>query len=72
MSQKERVLAFLKKGNTLTPLQALRLFNSLRLGAIIFDLRAEGNNIATKMIETESHKRVAEYKLITKMKETLF
>ena len=65
-SQKQKVLTYLKTGNTITSLEAFRWFGSLRLGAIIFDLRAEGYNIKTKIIETESHKHVAEYRLIPK------
>ena len=66
ISQKQKVLTFLKTGNTITPLDAFRWFNSLRLSDIIFRLKKEGHNIKTKIIKTESHKHVAEYRLIPK------
>lgn len=45
MSQKQQVLEYLKKGYSLTPKEALKMFGSMRLGALIFDLVAEGHNI---------------------------
>lgn len=66
-SQKDRILAYLKSGHLLTPLQALRRFGSLRLGALIFDLRhKEGYNIETELITIGNHKNVARYKLIAR------
>lgn len=49
MSQKEMVLKHLKEGKEITPLEALKEYGSLRLGAIIFDLRKEGYNISTRL-----------------------
>lgn len=45
MSQKQQVLEYLKKGYSLTPKEALKMFGSFRLGALIFDLVTEGHNI---------------------------
>lgn len=42
MSQKQKILNHLLEGKTLTPLEALQKFGCFRLGARIFDLRAEG------------------------------
>jgi hypothetical protein len=50
-TQKERVLEHLKNGNSLTPLEALNFFGSFRLGAIIFELRHEGNRIKTEFVK---------------------
>ena len=49
MSQKEMVLKHLKEGKEITPLEALKEYGSLRLGAIIFELRQEGYNISTRL-----------------------
>ena len=39
-------------GNTITPMEALTEYGSLRLSSIIYDLRKEGYNIRTRLIET--------------------
>lgn len=62
-SQKSMVRAWLLKGNTLTPLEALKRFGTLRLSAIIFVLREEGLPIVTEKIQVAPRKRVAEYSL---------
>lgn len=63
-SQSSRILSWLKRGRALTPLEALRLFGCLRLGARIYDLRCAGHAIDARMVETPSGKRVARYKLL--------
>lgn len=62
-SQKSMVRAWLLKGNTLTPLEGLKRFGTLRLSAIIFVLREEGLPIVTEKIQVAPRKRVAEYHL---------
>jgi hypothetical protein len=42
MSQKENIKQYLLTGKTLTPLECLEKGWGMRLGARIFDLRAEG------------------------------
>ena len=37
-SQTRRILAYMREGNTITPLEALDLFGSMRLGARIADI----------------------------------
>lgn len=51
-SQRQKVLDRLKAGHSITQMQALRLFGSMRLGAIIFRLRQEFGDdyIATETI----------------------
>jgi hypothetical protein len=45
-TQNQQILKFLKiKGNTITPKQAVKLFNCWRLGARIYDLRKAGYKI---------------------------
>ena len=45
VSKKTQIKAHLLSGKSITPLQALSLYGSLRLGAVIFDLRNEDNMI---------------------------
>ncbi len=68
MSQTDRILAHLKC-EPITPLQALRLYGCLRLGARILDLRSKGYAISTDMIEISGRQRVARYSLDKKRKQ---
>ena len=61
-TQKQKVLLRLLKGRTITPLQALNWYGSLRLGAIIFELRKQ-YEIKTEYIKVGDHKYVARYSL---------
>lgn len=61
-SQNEEILAWLKAGKSITPLEALERFGCFRLGGRIYELRAEGHRIVTDMV-TKNGKRYAEYKL---------
>lgn len=60
-TQKANVRAWLLNGNTITPLEALNKFGSLRLSAIIFDLREEGLPIEMERLQVAPRKRVARY-----------
>lgn len=72
MTQNERILAHLKCGYSLTPLDALKMFGCFRLGSRINDLRKEGHYIKTTIINFGS-KHVASYKLVSKKDiESLF
>lgn len=59
MTQSEAILAHLKQGHTLTPIDALNLFGCFRLAARIIELRRLGYNIVT-----EGDKNYAVYRLI--------
>ncbi len=62
-SQNKQIKAWLESGKSLTPLDALALFNSFRLGSRIFDLKNDyGMNIKTEMVK-ENGKRFARYSL---------
>lgn len=61
-SQEKRILAYLKAGHTLTPLQALRKFGSFRLGARIHKLRKR-YLIKSRLVEVNG-RRVARYLLV--------
>ena len=69
MTQKEQVLAYLRQGYSLTPLEALEKFGSFRLGAIIFDLKQEGYEIEN-VGESKHGKHYGKY--ILKTKEDIF
>ncbi len=62
MTQTEQIRKHLESGKSINPLQALRLYGSLRLGARIFQLRDAGLKIKTEMV-TRNDKTFAEYKL---------
>ena len=61
-TQAGRILAYLKRGNSLTPLEALERFGCMRLGARIHELKRRGVNILAD-IATINGKRVARYSL---------
>ena len=63
-SQATAILAHLKAGHTLTPREALNLFQCNRLAARIRELREAGYDIRTDMIVLPSGKRVAQYRLV--------
>ena len=48
LTQKELVLKHLEENKKINPLEALNLYGSFRLGAIIHVLRQEGYDIETK------------------------
>ena len=45
-TKKQRVLEHLLKGLTISPLEAFNRYKTMRLSAIIFNLKEEGYNIA--------------------------
>lgn len=63
MNKHIAVLNHLIEHKTLTPLEALQKYGTMRLGAIIFDLRKD-HNIETQMIDVSTRfgtSRVAQY-----------
>jgi hypothetical protein len=50
VSQKQRILDYIKKGHMITQVDAFNKFGCFRLSARIKDLKAEGHNIKTKSI----------------------
>lgn len=60
-SQERMILEALKNGESLTPLEALKRFGCLRLGARIWDLKRKGHKVKKNIIKTASGKRVAQY-----------
>ena len=58
------VYAQLKKGRTLTPILAMDGCGTMRLAAIIHELRSRGEKILTIPAKTKSGKKYATYKLV--------
>ena len=63
MSQNEQILADLKAGKRITPMDALNDYGCFRLSGRIYDLRQEGHNIIAETKASESGARFAEYRL---------
>ena len=61
MTQALAILRHLKAGQSVTPLEALRDFNCLRLAAVVHDLKRQGYPIRTVMIHADNGKRYARY-----------
>lgn len=60
-SQERMILEALKNGESLTPLESLKRFGCLRLGARIWDLKRKGHDVKKNIVKTDSGKRVAQY-----------
>ena len=63
MSQSELILDYLKRGNTLTGLEALNLFGTMKLSTRVSELRQEGHEILHQMVR-RNNKWVAKYFII--------
>ncbi len=62
MTQANQILSALKRGEKLTPLQALKRFGCMRLAARIHELKNDGYDIKPTIISTKGS-RVARYSL---------
>jgi len=62
-SQSYQIREYLLQGNTITALEALKLFGCFRLSGRIYDLRKEGTNISSTIVKVNG-KRVAEYSIV--------
>lgn len=51
MSQESKILAYLKAGNSITPMVALQKFGCFRLGARIHDLKQSGYAINCRRVK---------------------
>lgn len=71
-SQKDKIKAYLQSGKSITPLDALEMFGSFRLGAIIFTLREEGMPIKTEFVTNRYKTKFAKYTLEQKTQPSLF
>jgi hypothetical protein len=62
-SHKQRILAWMKRGRTITFLQALNMFGCANMKGRAFDIKKDGHPIDKKWVTTDSGKRVASYYL---------
>lgn len=63
-TQREKILAWLQKGRTITTLQAILNFGCTRLSARIFEIRDMGHVIQKKSVKTPTGQVVTQYSLI--------
>lgn len=66
-THEQRVLAWLRKHGSITPMQALREIGTMRLGARIYDLRRAGVPITKSLVTVRTRDgsaRVARYTLV--------
>ena len=63
MSQNERILAYLREHDGITPRQAYTEFGTLRLAARISELRAQGHVIVSDRLHVRKGTTVALYRL---------
>lgn len=63
MSQTTDILEALKHGAEITPLEALRDYGCMRLGARIWELKQQGHKIRTDLVEVNG-KTVARYRMV--------
>ena len=54
MTQKDKVLAYMRTYGAITPVDAMREFSCMRLGARIADLKADGHHIKTEMVGSKN------------------
>ena len=60
INQTQAIKAHLESGRSITPIDALRQYGCLRLGARIYDLRREGMAVNMRLVK-HGKKRYAEY-----------
>ena len=53
-SQTDMVLAYLKKGHSITTLEAINMFGITRLSAVIYSLKEEGHEFLTKDVKKQN------------------
>jgi len=63
-SQNEKILMHLIAYDSITPIEALKLYGCFRLGGRIYDLKKMGVQIETKLVK-EGKKQFAKYKYIS-------
>ena len=60
-SQRELLLAHLKSGRSITPLEALMKYGIFRLAARIWDLRNQGYLIDQEIVVDQNNKKYSRY-----------
>lgn len=62
-TQNDKILLYMQKNKTITPMDALRECRCMRLASRISDLKQLGYDISTKIITEADGVRYAEYRL---------
>ena len=62
-SQTQRILDYMLQGHAITPLEALEIFGSFRLGARIAEIKAKGYLVYSEFVTTPNGKKVKQYHL---------
>ena len=63
VSQTSAILAYMKAGNGITPMDALNLCGCFRLSARIAEIKKLGYAVKTESVKVEGGKHVARYSL---------
>jgi cephalosporin-C deacetylase-like acetyl esterase len=64
-SQSQAILRYMRSGYEITALEALKLFNCMRLAARIADIKEMGIDIADRWITRDDGKRFKAYRVKT-------
>ena len=66
-TQKELILEYMELNGSITPLEAEKYIGCMRLGARIWDLKHDGYNIVSEIVEVQTRHggkaKVAQYRL---------
>ena len=54
MTQNEKILDYMERNGSITPLEAMNELGIMRLGARIFDLKEQGVGIITERVKGEN------------------
>lgn len=63
-SQNERILNYLQKGKSLTPLAALRLFDCWALSSRIAEINKPSRIVKSELVKVKGGKMVSRYSMI--------
>ena len=69
MSQSQAILRHLRIHGSITPIEALSFYGSMRLAARVGELRRDGHAIRTETMRTRSGKRHAKYRLVDRPRQ---
>ena len=59
VTQRERVLDYIRETGSITQLEAIKELGVLRLSAVIFDLKKEGNAIKSELVPVNTRYGIA-------------
>lgn len=71
MTQELAILKYLKRGLSITPIQALNKFGCFRLSSVIHDLRRVGYEIEMKLVDNQNGKKYGRYRMVYQNKKNI-